>query len=139
MNIMERQMGDVVVLDIAGPIAGDTAPAVIEEAVHRHSQAGRTIVVVNLGDVRTVDLAGLSSLVEGYRTMRRAGGVMRLACVTRRIHDLLVITRLLTLFDAYDSVEEAIGAAAPTQSGAPARAPMSVMSLGTIQRFLRGA
>src|SRR2546426_2971028 len=94
MRITERQFEEVIVLDLVGPIAGEKASAQIDEAVRRQSRAGRSIVVANLNSVRSVDLAGLSALVEAYATMRRVGGVLQLACVTKRIHDLLVITRL---------------------------------------------
>src|SRR2546425_760282 len=78
MRIKERQFGEVIVLDLVGPIASEKASAQIDEAVRRQNRAGRSIVVANLSSVRSVDLAGLSALVEGYATMRRTGGVLRL-------------------------------------------------------------
>ena len=139
MRIRERQFGEIVVLDLAGAIAGGKARAKIDEAVRRHNRAGTRIVVANLGGVRSVDLAGLSALVDAYRTMHMGGGVLRLACVTKRLSDLLVITRLLTVFDTFDSVEDAVGGATPAEAGVPEALRAPVMSLGTIQRFLRRA
>ncbi len=139
MKISERQFGDALVLDLAGPLAGGKAAALINSAVRRHGQAGQRLVVANLGKVPSVDLAGLGALVEAYRTMRAAGGVLRLAAITKRIHDLVVITRLLTVFDTYDSVEEAVGRPAPVSSDLAETAQLSLMSLGKIRRFLHRA
>jgi hypothetical protein len=68
--------------------------------------------------------------------MRKAGGELSLAGITNRIHDLLVITRLLTVFDTFDSIEEAVGAT-PTYPGVAGAAQPSTM--WPVQRFLRGA
>jgi anti-sigma B factor antagonist len=134
MRINQRQLGDVVVLDVAGPIAGHNAAEAVRSAVDGHSRPGSS-VVVNLARVPAVDLAGLSALVDSYSDMRRAGGVLRLAGITNRIHDLLVITRLLTVFEVFDSVEDAVGGPTPAYS----ESALSTASLGIIQRFLRRA
>jgi anti-sigma B factor antagonist len=136
MKISERRFGDAVVLDLVGPLAGAKAVALIDSAVRRHSRSGRPVVVANLGRVPLVDLAGLGALVEAYRMMREAGGVLRLAAITKRIHDLVVITRLLTVFDTFDSVEEAVGVRVPAPAGLAETAQLSMMSLGRIRRFL---
>lgn len=138
MRISERQFGDVVVLDLAGPLTGGKPAAEVDAAVRRNSRAGKRIAVANLGSVPSVDLAGLGALVDAFRTMRAAGGELRLANLTQRIHDLVVITRLLTVFDAFDSVEEAVGGAIPAYAGM-ADYPDSTVPLGAIGRFLRRA
>ncbi|MGH9140924.1 MAG: STAS domain-containing protein [Vicinamibacterales bacterium] len=113
MRITERQFGDVVVLDLHGAIAGYKAAGELECAVRRHCRNSIGAVVANLGGVRSVDVSGLAALFEAQTTLRRDGGNFKLAGITTRIHDLIVITRLLTMFDAYDSVEEALGRAMP--------------------------
>lgn len=138
MRISERQVGEVVVLDLVGPLTGWKAASAVEETVRRHGRAGTHTVVANLARVRSMDLAGLGALVDGYSAMREAGGEMRLASLTRRIHDLVVITRLLTVFDTFDSVEQAIGGPIPPSSAVPVPAQRG-LSLGLIQRFLRHA
>jgi hypothetical protein len=70
--------------------------------------------------------------------VQQANGTFKLACITKRIHDLVVITRLLTVFDTYDSVEEAVGGPVPAYAGVEAPRP-SLMSLGMAQRFLHRA
>jgi len=139
MKISERQFGDAIVLDLAGPLTGGTAAGLIDSAVRRLGETGQRLVVANLGKVPSVDLAGLSALIEAYRTMRASGGILRLAAITKRIHDLIVITRLLTVFDTYDSVEEAVGRPAPVPNDLTETAQLSMMSLGRIRRFLHRA
>jgi anti-sigma B factor antagonist len=135
MRIIERRVGDVVVLDFVGAVAGGKAAGVVEQAVRRHRLACTATVIVNLARVRSVDLAGINALVESYRAMREAGVELRLAAVSRRIHDLLVITRLLTVFDTFDTVEEAIDGpiAAATRVPEPALSPWP---LGMLKRVL---
>jgi len=135
MRIMERRVGDMAVFDLVGAVAGRNAADVIEQAVRRHRLACTATVIVNLARVRSVDLAGINALVESYRAMREAGGEMRLAAVSHRIDDLLVITRLLTVFDTFDTVEEAIEGpiAAATNVAEPALAPWP---FGMLKRVL---
>jgi anti-sigma B factor antagonist len=135
MRITERRLGSAAVLDLAGPVAGFKADAALGAAVRRQLEAGSRLVVANLGSVPSIDITGLGALVQAYRAARNAGADMRLAGVTRRIHDLVVLTRLLTVFDSYDSVEAALGAPAGTGAGEAA----AVMPLGGIERFLHRA
>jgi anti-sigma B factor antagonist len=139
MNISERQIGPSTVLDVTGPITGHKAADMIDAAVRRHARAGTRILVVNLGRVPRVDLAGLGALVDACIAMRQASGVFRLACVAKRIHDLVVITRLATVIDTFDSVEEAAGDAVPADDGIAQGARLPVIALAPIQRFLRRA
>src|SRR5687767_2476925 len=108
MNITERRFEHAVVLDVTGPITGREAAGMIDAAVRRHARARTRILVANLGRVPFVDLAGLGALVDAQTTMRHAGGAFRLACVTKHIQDLVVITRLLTVVDTFESIEEAV-------------------------------
>ena len=139
MNISERQFEHTVVLDVTGPIAGHQAAELIDATVRRHAKAGTRVLVANLGRVPLVDLAGLGALVDAYITMRQASGAFRLACVTKRIHDLVVITRLVTVIDTFDSIAEAIGGTIPANRGIRQGARLSTTSLAPIQRFLRRA
>jgi anti-sigma B factor antagonist len=117
MRISERQVGNVVVLDLVGPLAGPEAARIVEEAVLRHARAGTHTVVANLADVQSIDLGGLDALVDAYPAMREAGGEIRIASLARRIHDSAVIARLLSVFDSFDSVEQAIGGPIPPCPG----------------------
>lgn len=135
MRITERQFGDVVVLDLHGPIAGPKAVGELECAVRRLCRDGVGTVVANLGSVRSVDVGGLGALVDAQTALRRAGGILKLAGITKRMHDLVVITRLLTAFDTCGTVEQAVGRATPMAADLPFTEES--LSLGMIDRFLR--
>jgi anti-sigma B factor antagonist len=137
MRISERQVKDVVVLDLAGPLYGWQAAGAMEDTIRRHCRSGTQTIVVNLARVGSIDCGGLGALVDGYNTMRKAGGEMRLASVTKRINDLLVITRLLTVFETFDTVEHAIEGPMPAFCGMLEPGQLSAKSLGTIYAFLR--
>jgi anti-sigma B factor antagonist len=137
MRITQRQFDNIVILDLHGPLVGVEAAEAVADRMALLRRDGVRHVVTSLSDVPTVDLAGLGALVEAYGTMRKAGGLFKLACVAARIDDLLVLTRLITVFDTYDSVEEAVGGPVPAYAGIEA-AP-SPMAFWTIPRFLRGA
>jgi anti-sigma B factor antagonist len=136
MRIRERRVGDVVVLDLAGPLTGWTAARAMEEAVRRHRRAGTHTVVANFRQVPSVDLAGLGALVDGYSAMREAGGEMRLAGLTR-IRDLVVMTRLLTVFDTFETVERAIEGPIAARSANDDSTRESAAVPGMFQRFRR--
>jgi anti-anti-sigma factor len=137
MTITERRFEHAVVLDLTGPITGRNAAGVFDAAVHRHARSGMSLLVANLARVPSVDLAGLGSLVDAHITMRHAGGAFRLACVTKPIRDLVVITRLLAVIDAFDSVEEALAGSVPRDRGMAQDWPLRTMALAPILRFLR--
>jgi anti-anti-sigma factor len=109
MQITRRQFGDVVVLDLHGPMAGRRAAGMLASAVRLTCRTSGSTVVANLGGVRSVNIGGLGALVDADATVRRAGGVFKLAGITKPTHDLVVMTRRLAIFDAYDSVAAAVG------------------------------
>jgi anti-anti-sigma factor len=139
MRITERRFEHAVVLDLTGPITGRTAACVFDAAVRRHARSGTCLLVANLGRVPSVDLAGLGALVDAHITMRHAGGAFRLACVTKHIRDLVDITRLWMVLDAFDSVEEAVDGMIPTGRGTAGDWRLSTIALTPILRFLRRA
>ena len=133
MRITERRVGNATVLDLRGALVGYKSAELFDETVRRLCRGGSTEIVADLGRVPAVDLVGLGALVGAHRAVREARGVLKLAAITRRIHDLVVITRLLTVFDTYASVEEAAGRETTAADMSPA--PVS----DGIQRFLRRA
>jgi anti-sigma B factor antagonist len=109
MRINERRFGDAAILDLHGPLVGWEASGLLEAAVGRHAAGGRSVVVANLGKVEAVDSRGLGALVVAHTAIERAGGTFRLAAVNKRIQDMVVLSRLLTFFDTFDTVEDATG------------------------------
>ena len=143
MHITERPLRDGTVLELHGALAGPAATELLDAAVRRVSGAGRQPLVVNLGGVPSIDAAGLGALVTAYGVVRRNGGSLRLAHVARRVHTLLVVCRLATIFEMCDSVEEAVsngsGASPAPSTTSSAASQLSETSLDLIQRFLRRA
>jgi anti-sigma B factor antagonist len=120
VRICRRQCGHVVVLELIGRLTGTKASGSIGTELRTLGRAGARTVVVNLARVRSIDLTGLAALVDGHRDVRNAGGELRLAGVTREIGDLVIITRLATMFNVFPTVDEAIDgaiAASPAPSG----------------------
>jgi anti-sigma B factor antagonist len=145
MYITERPLRDLdtTVLELHGVLTGPTATELLDAAVRRISGAGRQRLVINLGDVPSIDAAGLGALVTAYGAVRRNGGSLRLARVGRRVHTLLVLCRLATVFEMFESVEEAVsngpGASPDPSTTGSAASQLSETSLDLIQGFLRRA
>lgn len=109
MQISERSAGPVTVLDVSGPVTlarGDDQR--FKDKINSLVHQGHTKILVNMAGVTTVDSTGLGEIVAAYTTVTKAGGSMKLVNLTNRLHDLLSITKLLTVFDTYDSETEAL-------------------------------
>jgi anti-sigma B factor antagonist len=109
MQLSERRIGDVVIVDVSGKITlGDGSDQVLKDKMRSLVQQGHTKLLLNLGDVSYVDSAGLGEIVQSYATVNKNGGALKLLNVTKRIKDLLSITKLLTVFETFDSEAEAV-------------------------------
>src|SRR5215469_1171459 len=108
MHIDERRVGDVVVLDLKGKVTLGEGDEVLKDKVNSLVNQGDTKVVLNLEGVPYIDSAGLGEIVRTYTTVSRQGGKLKLLNLTKRIQDLLAITKLLTVFETYDTEKEAI-------------------------------
>ena len=108
MQITERQVGDVMILDLKGKITLGEGDELLKDKVNSIVSQGRRKIVLNLAEVPYLDSAGLGEVVRAYTTVSRQGGSLKLLNLTKRITDLLSITKLLTVFDTYDNEAEAI-------------------------------
>jgi len=108
MKIVERQVGDVVVLDLHGKILIGEGDDALRDGVTRLVDSGKTKIILNLADVPYVDSAGLGEIVRCYTTVSRKGGRLKLLNLTKKIKDLLAITKLLTVFETYETEDEAV-------------------------------
>ncbi len=108
MQISERAVGDVVVLDVKGRITLGDGDEVLKDKVNSVVGKGTKKILLNLADVPYVDSAGLGEIVRTYTTVSRQGGSLKLLNLTKRISDLLAITKLLTVFETFDSEPEAV-------------------------------
>jgi anti-sigma B factor antagonist len=108
MTVTERRVGDVIVVDVAGKmVAADNAGRLKDKITSLLFQ-GEKKIIINLGEVAYVDSSGLGEMVACYGSATREGAKLKLANAGNRIRDLLVMTRLVTIFDSHDSEDAAI-------------------------------
>ena len=115
MEIVERTAGDITILDLNGKLTTGGGAELLRDKVTSIVFQGQTKVLLNLGGVPYMDSGGLGELVRCSMAARRANGAVKLVNLTSRITDLLTITKLLTVFDTFDTEAEALasfGAAA---------------------------
>jgi anti-sigma B factor antagonist len=108
MQIDERKVGEVVILDLKGKLTLGDGDELLRGKINGLVQAGQKRIVLNLGEVPYIDSAGLGEVVRSYTTVKKQGGVLKLLSLTKRIQDLLAITKLLTVFDTYDTEPDAV-------------------------------
>ena len=96
------------ILDLSGKLTIDQDAQRLKDKINSLIHQQHTKVVLNLGDVSYIDSGGLGQLVSSYGSLAKTSGGLKLLHVNKRNHDLLSITRLVTIFDAYDSEEEAV-------------------------------
>ncbi|MBI3262052.1 MAG: STAS domain-containing protein [Acidobacteria bacterium] len=113
MQIQEKTVGDVTILDLKGKMTLGEGDELLKEKINGLIQGGKKKLVLNLEGVPYVDSAGLGELVRTYTTVSRQGGSLKLLNLTKRIQDLLAITKLLTVFDTFDT-DISPGARRPT-------------------------
>ena len=108
MQIAERESGAVTVLDLSGKITLGEDGNLLKDKLQSLLHQNKKNILFNLAQVSYVDSAGLGAIVSAYTTVTREGGTLKLANVTKKLQDLLSITKLLTVFETFDSEEEAI-------------------------------
>ena len=108
MQIEQRTVGDVVVLDLKGKITLGEGDELLKDKVNSLVNQGHKKIVLNLADVPYIDSAGLGEIVRTYTTVSRQGGKLKLLNLTKRIQDLLAITKLLTVFETFESENDAV-------------------------------
>jgi len=108
MEIVERTVSDVTVLDLKGKMTLGEGDELLKDKINSLLASGKKKLLLNLEAVPYIDSAGLAEVVRTYTTVSRQGGSLKLINLTKRIEDLLSITKLLTVFDTFDSEAEAI-------------------------------
>ena len=107
-SISERTAGDVTILDLSGKITIGEGSVQLREKVRQLLNDGKKKVLLNLGDVSYVDSSGIGELVSSYTTTRNQGGQLKLLNLTKKIQDLLSITKLLTVFETFEAERAAL-------------------------------
>jgi anti-sigma B factor antagonist len=108
MQITERAIGDVMVLDLKGKITLGEGDELLKDKVNSLVNQGHKKIILNLAEVPYIDSAGLGEVVRTYTTVSRQGGSLKLLNLTKRITDLLSITKLLTVFETFEEENEAV-------------------------------
>jgi anti-sigma B factor antagonist len=103
-----RQVGDVNVVDVVGRITLGEGASTLRETIRGLVAKDQKKIILNLGEVTYIDSSGIGELVSGFTTVANHGGVLKLLGLTKRVQDLLQITKLYTVFDIYDSETSAV-------------------------------
>jgi anti-sigma B factor antagonist len=113
MHIHERAIGDVTIIDVNGRMTLGEGQELLRDKVNSLIQQGQKKLVLNLAEVPYIDSAGLGEIVRTYTTVSHQGGALKLLNLTKRIQDLLAITKLLTVFETFDAEADAVGSFGP--------------------------
>ena len=110
MTASIREAGGVAIVDISGRIVLGEESAALRDLVCDLLSKGQKKILFNLGDVTYIDSAGLGHLVGAFTSVRKQGGELKLLNLTNKVHDVMQITRLYTVFDIMDNEAEAVKA-----------------------------
>lgn len=113
LNIVEKDSDGVTVFELSGRIVLGEESSQLRSRLKEALEKGKTRLVLNLADVGYIDSAGLGTLVAGYTSAQNQGANVKLANLTKKLREQLHITKLVTVFDVYDSIEEAIKSFTP--------------------------
>jgi anti-sigma B factor antagonist len=110
MKASTRQLDGVTVVDFSGRITLGEGSVVLRDTIRDLLSKGSKKILLNLGDVTYIDSSGIGELVSAFTTVRNGGGELKLLNLTKKVHDLLQITKLYTVFDIKDDEASAIAA-----------------------------
>ena len=108
MVIEQRMVGGVAVLDLKGKFATGDGDGLLKDKVNSLVHQGVKEIALNLGGLSYMDSAGLGELISAHSTTTRSGGRIKIFNLTKRVSELLVITKVLTVFDVFDTEQEAL-------------------------------
>jgi anti-sigma B factor antagonist len=103
MKISTRKLEDVTLVDISGQIVLGPETGMLRATVHDLVSRGDKKIILNLADVNYIDSSGLGELIASYTTVRNQGGQLKLLNLTKKVQDLLLVTKLYTIFDVKES------------------------------------
>lgn len=107
-TLSPRQVGDVTVIDVSGRITLGEGSSNLRDGIRSLVTKGNKKILLNLGDVSYIDSSGIGELVSGFTSVANQGGQLKLLNLTKRVRDLLQITKLYTVFEVYDDEAAAI-------------------------------
>ena len=110
MKASTRQVDGVTIVDLSGRITLGEGSVILRDTIKDLLGKGQKKILLNLGDVSYIDSSGIGELVSAFTSVRNQGGELKLLNLTKKVHDLLQITKLYTVFDVKDDEAAAIGA-----------------------------
>ncbi len=108
MKTKVQEKYNAVIIELKGNVMGGDDTKEFNELLHKLIDEGKKNVIVDLSEVKFMNSSGLGMLISGLTTMKRENGSLKLVNVTEKIESLLIITKLVTIFESYDSVEDAV-------------------------------
>jgi anti-sigma B factor antagonist len=105
-----RQVDGIIVMDLSGRITLGEGSVILRDRIRELLGQGEKKILLNLGDVTYIDSSGIGELVSAFTAVRKEGGELKLLNLTKKVHDLLQITKLYTVFDVKDDEAAAIAA-----------------------------
>jgi anti-sigma B factor antagonist len=108
MKASNRQIDGITIVDLSGRITLGEGSVVLRDTIRDLVSKGKTRILLNLANVTYIDSSGIGELVSAYTTLRNQGGELKLLSLTKKVHDLLQITKLYTVFDIKDEEAAAV-------------------------------
>lgn len=109
MRLKIKDVKSVTLIELKGNVMGGPDASSLNEELHKLIDGGKKNIVVDLGDVKFMNSSGLGMLIGALTTVRNAGGQLKLARASEKIESLLIVTKLITVFEHFEKVDEAIG------------------------------
>ena len=109
MKLTHQEVDDIIVLVPKGKIMGGPDATLLHDKLHNFIDQSKKKIIIDLSKVELMNSTGLGILISGLTTMKNNGGELKLAAVTEKIQSLLTITKLITVFENYDTVDQAVG------------------------------
>jgi len=125
MTASTRRVGGVTIVDLGGRIVLGEGSAGLRDLVLNLVSEGNKKIILNLSDVNYIDSAGLGELVSAFTSVRKQGGELKLLHLTKRVHNLLQITKLYTVFDITDDEAASVRSFSPVTLSAPLLEPIA--------------
>ncbi len=108
MKVKQVEKYGAVVIELKGNVMGGPEAQEFSDLLHKLLEEGKKNVIIDLAETKFMNSSGLGMLISGYTTVKNGGGAMKLANATEKIESLLVITKLITIFEHFTSVDEAV-------------------------------
>jgi anti-sigma B factor antagonist len=110
MKFKTKEIKGITIIELKGNVMGGPDATALNDELHKLIEVDKTKVVIDLGDVKFMNSSGLGMLIGGLTTLRNAGGDLKIARASEKIESLLIVTKLITVFDHHDAVNKAVDA-----------------------------